>query len=72
MPAAWDQLLDTLSLNDEQALEAIKAGGESGERLRKFISCAYRLHFVPEAAIEAMRRRAAKRHCSAVADQSMA
>ena len=40
--AEWDRLLRQLSLNDSQALEAVKSDGEAGEILRKVVWSAFR------------------------------
>ena len=53
--AEWDQLLTNLALTDSEALEAVKTEGEKGERLRNFVLRFFRDHFVPEAAINAVR-----------------
>ena len=61
-PADWDRLLAKLSLNDAQALEAIKSDEAIGQQLQDFVLRFCRQQFVPEAVIDIVfRRRKEKR-----------
>jgi hypothetical protein len=68
--AEWDRLLRQLGLDDSQALEAVKANGDAGKRLRKFVCRAFRQHFVPEVVIHAVRHRTVKKLIDSITDQS--
>jgi hypothetical protein len=70
--AEWDRLLRQLGLNDLQALEAVKADGEAGESLRKFVWRAFRHFFVPEVVIEAVRHRTVHQLILPIVDPSAA
>jgi len=68
--AEWDRLLRQLGLDDSQALEAVKANGDAGEKLCKFVCRAFRQHFVPEVVIQAVRHRTVKQLIVSITDQS--
>jgi hypothetical protein len=67
--AEWDRLLRQLDLSDSQALEAVKSGGEAGDRLCKFVRGASRHFFVPEIVIEAVRHRTGHQLIVPITDQ---
>jgi hypothetical protein len=72
-PTKWALLLVDLGLDDSQALEVVKTDSERGEQLRGFVMKSLGLYFVPEAVIEATRRRRkAKRVAISSASQRMA